>query len=357
MTGDSSTPHVRRPRYHGTHPRAFHEKYKELHPERYVDDVAKVTASGKTPAGSHRPIMVREVLDVLTLKPGQFAIDATLGYGGHASALLEAVLPGGRVLALDVDPVELRKTELRLRSRDARPEARDAGPESLIVRQSNFAALVRLLADESLPPADAVIADLGLSSMQIDDPARGFTYKRPGPLDLRMNPHRGEPASALLASLSAAKLARLLSENADQPDADRLAEVIVAHQSQRPITRTTELADAVRGAMQVGHRSSDDDTEISIRRVFQALRIAVNDEFGALQTFLRGLPQCLAPGGRVAILTFHSGEDRRVKRAFREGVSAGIYSSVAETVERASADERRANPRASSAKLRWAIRA
>ena len=350
MTDDSSTPHLRRPRYQGTHPRAFHEKYKELDPDRYAEDVAKVTASGKTPAGSHRPIMVREVLDVLALAPGQFAIDATLGYGGHASALLEAVQPGGRLLAIDVDPIEVRKAEVRLR-------ARAVTPESLIVRQGNFAALPRLLAEDSLPAADAVIADLGLSSMQIDDPARGFTYKRPGPLDLRMNPHRGHPASTLLASISAAKLTRLLDENADQPDAERLAEALVAHQSRCPITRTTELADAVREAVHAGPRSSGDEAETSIRRVFQALRIAVNDEFGALQTFLHGLPQCLAPGGRVAILTFHSGEDRRVKRALRDGASAGIYASVAETVGRATAEERRANPRAASAKLRWAIRA
>ena len=294
--------------------------------------------------------MVREILETLAPSPGQFAVDATLGYGGHASELLRAVLPGGRLLALDVDPLELPKAEARLR-------ALDVPPESLIVRRSNFAGLARLLADESLPQADVLLADLGLSSMQIDDPTRGFSYKRPGPLDLRMNPHRGQPASALLASLDVAKLAQLLDENADQPNAEWLADALVERQRLAPIVTTTELADAVRDVMPPTRGRGDDEVETSIRRVFQALRVAVNDEFGALQTFVRHLPDCLASGGRVAILTFHSGEDRRVKQAFKEGVRAGTYSRIAEDVTRASTEERRANPRSSSAKLRWAVRA
>lgn len=350
MTDETSQRHVRRPRYQGSHPRAFHEKYKELDSERYADDVARVLASGKTPAGTHRPIMVREILDILAPTPGQFGVDATLGYGGHASELLRAVLPGGRLLALDVDPVELPKTEARLR-------ALDIPPESLIVRRSNFAGLARLLTDESLPQADVLLADLGLSSMQIDDPTRGFTFKRPGPLDLRMNPQRGQPASALLASLDAAKLAQLLEENADEPDALWLANALVERQRLAPIVMTTELADAVREVMPSKRGRGDDEVETSIRRVFQALRVAVNDEFGALQTFLRQLPDCLASGGRVAMLTFHSGEDRRVKQAFKDGLRAGTYSRIADDVTRASSEERRANPRSSSAKLRWAVRA
>ena len=350
MTDETPGPHVRRPRYQGSHPRAFHEKYKELNPERYAEDVARVLSSGKTPAGTHRPVMVREVLDVLAPEPGQFAVDATIGYGGHALELLRALRPGGRLLALDVDPVELPKTEARLR-------ALDNPPESLIVRRGNFAGLARVLVDQSLPQADVVLADLGLSSMQMDDPTRGFTYKRPGPLDLRMNPQRGQPASGLLASLDAAKLARLLDENADQPNALWLADALVERQRLAPIVTTTELADAVREVMRPKRGRDDDEVETSIRRVFQALRVAVNDEFGALQAFLRQLPDCLASGGRVAILTFHSGEDRRVKQAFKEGVRAGVYRRIAEDVTRAGADERRANPRSSSAKLRWAIRA
>jgi 16S rRNA (cytosine1402-N4)-methyltransferase len=350
MTDELPKPHVRRPRYKGTHPRAFNEKYKERNPERYGAELEKVLASGKTPAGMHRPIMVREILEVLAPVPGDFAVDATLGYGGHAAALLQAVLPGGRLLALDVDPIELPKTESRLRA--------DAGADrALIVRRSNFAGLVRMLDEESLPPADVLLADLGLSSMQIDDPARGFTFKREGPLDLRMNPHRGQPASRLLASLDAARLTRMLEANADQPDAGLLAEALLERQRRAPIETTTALADAVRDALGSGHgRDGGEQVESSLRRVFQALRIEVNDEFGALDTFLRHLPACVKSGGRIAVLTFHSGEDRRVKQAFKAGAAEGVYDRIADEVTRASPEERHANPRAVPAKLRWAVR-
>lgn len=351
MADEAPKAHVRRPRYKGTHPRAFHDKYKELDPARYADAVAKVVASGKTPAGMHRPIMVREILERLAPAPGEFAVDCTLGYGGHAAELLQAVLPGGRLLALDVDPIELPRSEARLRARGV-PET------ALIVRRSNFAGLGQVLAEEGLPPADVLLADLGLSSMQIDDPSRGFTYKRPGPLDLRMNPQRGRPASALLASVSAAKLARVLELNADLPDADALAHHLVARQAVSAIRTTTDLADAVREALPPTgrRRGADDALDLSIRRVFQALRIEVNDEFGALDTFLRHLPDCVNAGGRIAILTFHSGEDRRVKQAFKAGLEAGVYATIASDVERASPEERQSNPRSSSAKLRWATR-
>jgi len=351
MSDSQPKPHVRRPRYRGTHPRKFQDKYKELSPDRYADDVAKVLASGKTPAGSHRPIMVREILEVLAPKAGELAVDATLGYGGHATELLNAVLPGGRLLGLDVDPIELPKTDARLRERGIPADA-------LIVCRCNFAGLLRVMAEQSLPPADVVLADLGLSSMQIDDPSRGFTYKSEGPLDLRMNPQRGQPASALLASLSVSRFTRMLEENADQPDAATLAERLLAHQHSAPIATTTALAAAVRAAVTEDRRHTrDDDVETSVRRVFQALRVAVNDEFGALQSFLHHLPECLAAGGRVAILTFHSGEDRRVKHAFRDGLQAGVYSRASDDVIRAGSEERRANPRSTSAKLRWAVRA
>ena len=351
MTDDPSRTHVRRPRYKGTNPREFAEKYKELDPDRYAADVARVMASGKTPAGMHRPIMVREMLEVLAPTPGALAVDATVGYGGHALPLLEAVLPGGRLLALDVDPIELPKTETRLR-------ARGLPPDALIVRRSNFAGLVRVLAAEQLPPADIILADLGVSSMQIDDPSRGFTFKRPGPLDLRMNPHRGQPASALLASVDAPTLGALLERNADQPDALALAHALLARQRMTPLTTTLGLAEAVRQSLaETRERGSDpEDPDTSVRRVFQALRVAVNDEFGALDAFLRHLPDCLAPGGRVAMLTFHSGEDRRVKQAFKEGVRSGVYARMSDGVIRATAEEHHANPRSSSAKLRWAVR-
>ncbi|MEO8257986.1 MAG: 16S rRNA (cytosine(1402)-N(4))-methyltransferase RsmH [Acidobacteriota bacterium] len=342
--------HRRRPRYSGSHPRAFHDKYKELDPDRYAGEIAKVMASGKTPAGMHRPIMVAEILAILAPRPGDFAVDATLGYGGHTAALLDAVLPGGRVLALDVDPIELPKTEARLR-------ARDIPADALLVRRSNFAGLSRLLAADNLPAADVVLADLGVSSMQLDDPARGFTFKRAGPLDLRMNPRRGQSAAALLDSIDATKLARLLEENADVPDSRTLAMAIVERQQRAPIATTTDLAEAVtrvRASRPAGRNAAGAGD--SVRRVFQALRIAVNDEFGALDAFLRLLPGCLAPGGRVAVLTFHSGEDRRVKQAFKEGADSGVFDRVNDEVVRAGPDERRANPRSAAAKLRWAHR-
>ena len=294
--------------------------------------MAKVLASGKTPAGTHRPIMVREILEVLRPQPGELAADCTVGYGGHAVAILTALQPGGRLVALDIDPIELPKTEARLR-------ALGFGPETFTTHLSNYAGLAKVLPE----PVDLVLADLGVSSMQLDDPERGFTFKHDGPLDLRMNPRRGKPASALLAMIDEDALARLLLENSDEPNAAALAQAIL----RKPVTTTGGLAAAVRSAR------GDDD---AVRRVFQALRIAVNDEFGALDAFLRNLPLCLKPGGRAAVLTFHSGEDRRVKKAFQAGERGGVYEEAAREVIRASAEERRANPRSSSAKLRWARR-
>ncbi|MCE9610514.1 MAG: 16S rRNA (cytosine(1402)-N(4))-methyltransferase RsmH [Chthoniobacter sp.] len=332
----------RRPRYAGKNPRKFSEKYKEHAPERYAADVEKVLARGKTPAGTHRPIMLREIMELLAPPPGATAVDATLGYGGHARELLAAIQPGGQLIAMDADPIELPKTEARLR-------ALGFPAESLLVRRMNFAGLAQLLATAAPDGADVILADLGVSSMQIDNPARGFTFKADGPLDLRMNPARGQSAAALLAGLSAAKLEKLLIESADEPHAALLARTLTG--APAPGT-TTALAAIIRAAV-----PREDDAELSVRRVFQALRIAVNDEFAALDTFLRHLPQCLKPGGRVAILTFHSGEDRRVKHAFKTGERNGLYAAVARDVIRPSADELHANPRSSSAKLRWARRA
>ena len=354
MTDDTPAPPAPRPprrvRYRGTNPRRFSEKYKEREPERYAGTVAKVAASGKTPAGSHRPVLVAEVLSVLDPKAGQIAVDATLGYGGHAEALLPRLLPGGRLIGLDVDPIERPRTEARLRSLGF-----DA--EVLSVRASNFAGLAKILAAEGLLAADLVLADLGVSSMQLDDPARGFTFKEDGPLDLRMNPGRGLPASALLARLGAVKLARLLRENSDEPHAEAIAAAVVEAGRREPVTTTARLASAVREALApLPQRVRDEEGTAPLSRVFQALRIAVNEEFTALDTFLAALPSCLAPGGRAAILTFHSGEDRRVKQAFRDGERAGLYASVSREVVRAGPEERRQNPRSSSAKLRWAVR-
>jgi len=344
---DAAPAHKRRPRYPGTNPRAFHLKYKELNPGQYASEVRKILASGKTPAGMHLPIMVDEVLRCLAPAAGDVAVDCTLGGGGHARAILERVRPGGRLIGLDVDPLELPRTEAHLR-------AAGFGPECFAARQGNFAGLAQALAAEGVTSADIVIADLGVSSMQLDNPDRGFSYKGVGPLDMRMNPSRGEPASALIARMSDAQLARVLDENADEPHALLIAGLL----KQQPLT-TTQAAERVVRVGLTGARPamSKADVKMSIRRTFQALRIAVNDEFAVLDALLRSLPRCLSPGGRVAIITFHSGEDRRVKKAFQAGYREGVYSDVADEVIRATKAETFANRRASSAKLRWAVRA
>ena len=334
--------HRRRVRYRGKNPRRFAEKYKEHNPEKYGDTIAQVLASGKTPAGAHRPIMVAEVLTVLVPKPGDVAIDATLGYGGHAAKLLERLQPGGRLLGLDIDPIELPKTEARLRTLGF-------GPETFTAHQSSFAGVPKILATASLSGADIVLADLGVSSMQLDDPTRGFSMKLQGPLDLRMNPSRGQAASALLQKMAAESLARFLEQNADEPKASILAHALAG----RKFESTTALAAAVREEFR---GCKEEERELAVRRVFQALRIAVNDEFSALESFLRQLPACMKPHGRIAIVTFHSGEDRRVKKSFADGRRSGFYDDISEAVIRPTATERHSNPRSASAKLRWARR-
>ncbi len=346
MSDDPPAPHVRRRRYPGRNPRAFHDKYKELNPERYQQDVERVLASGKTPAGTHIPIMVAEVLECLRPVPGDIAVDCTLGGGGHARAILERIAPAGRLIGLDADPIELPKTEARLRTAGF-------GPDVFVARTANFAGLPAALAEEGLTAADVVLADLGVSSMQFDNPDRGFSYKGVGPLDMRMNPGRGEPAFALVARLDEADLSRVLEENADEPYAALLARLLKQHQP-----GTTHAAERIlRTGLAAEHpRLDKTDIKMSVRRTFQALRIAVNDEFGTLDALLRSLPQCLAPGGRAAFLTFHSGEDRRVKKAFQAGLRGGVYAAVADEVIRSTKDETFANRRAASAKLRWAVR-
>jgi len=330
----------RRARYQGTHPRQFQEKYKELDPGRHAGELEKVRERGHTPAGTHRPICVREILEVLDPRPGEVGLDATLGYGGHAQELLARLAPGGRLYGIDVDPLELPRTEARLR-------ALGFTEEVLVLRRMNFAGLPGLLPESGA--LDFILADLGVSSMQIDNPARGFTYKADGPLDLRLNPNRGRPASALLRALSLEQLADLLTELSDEPHARAIAQALHG----QPVESTRQLAALVRQAL----GNAEDDLRGSLQRTFQALRIAVNDELGALDQFLAQLPAALKPGGRVAILTFHSGEDRRVKKAFQAGLREGVYGRIAPDPIRPSAEERRANPRSSSAKLRWAVKA
>jgi 16S rRNA (cytosine1402-N4)-methyltransferase len=340
---DEPVPHRRRPRYPGKNPRRFEHKYKELDPAGHPETVAKVLAAGKTPAGSHVPIMVREILEVLQPQPGGIAVDCTLGHGGHARALLERLSPGGHLFGLDVDPLERPRTEALLRRTGF-------GPDVFTTHQGNFAGLPSVLAAHGHSGADLILADLGVSSMQLDQPARGFSTKLAGPLDMRMNPARGATASQWLEKVSPQKLAAVLTDHADEPRAAEIAPALAG----RSFALTTDLAAAIRAALR---QQPAEESEQSVRRVFQAIRIAVNEEFSALDAFLRVLPSCLNLGGRVAILTFHSGEDRRVKHAFRVAHQTGLYSEIARDVIRPTAEERRANPRSTSAKLRWAVRA
>ncbi len=334
------TPHKRRKRYSGRNPRRFEDKYKEHGGD--AATIAKVIASGKTPVGTHRPIMVAEILEALTPKPGDIAVDCTLGYGGHTQEILAKILPGGKLLGLDQDPLQLPKTESRLRGLGF-------GEDVFTAHRSNFAGLPQVLAAQNISGADMILADLGVSSMQIDDPTRGFSVKLDGPLDMRMNPQRSQPASALLEKIKPDALALMLEEFSDEPHAAQLAPLLAG----KSFTTTLQLASAIRAALP---RAGRDEVDLTVRRVFQALRIAVNDEFSALDTLLRHLPTCLKPGGRVAILTFHSGEDRRVKKAFAAGYDAGIYAVISEVI-RPTPEERNSNPRSAPAKLRWAIRA
>ena len=341
--------HKRRVRYKGTHPRNFREKYKELDPEKYQADVEKIIQSGKTPAGTHIPIMVDEILEVLDIRPGQIGYDATLGYGGHTRKMLEKLEGQGHLYATDVDPIESKKTRKRL-------EAAGYGPDILTIRRMNFADL-----DQVAPGVqfDFVLADLGVSSMQIDNPERGFTFKYDGPLDLRLDPTSGVSAAERLRELDQEELTAMLVENSDEPYADRIAKAIMrVYQRGGSVDTTKQLAAIIENALSFLPPAERKETvKKSCQRTFQALRIDVNSEFEVLYAFLEKLPGVLKPGGRAAILTFHSGEDRLVKKAFKQQLKEGVYSAISEEVTRPSAEECFRNPRARSTKLRWAIRA
>ncbi len=340
----------RRVRYKGTHPKSFKDKYKELQPEQYAQDIEKVMQQGRTPAGMHRSICVDEIMEFLQITPGQVGLDATLGYGGHSLEMLKRLVPGGKLYATDVDPYELPRTRDRLASYGF-------GPDVLVIKKMNFSEIDQI-ADEA-GPLNFVLADLGVSSMQIDNPERGFSFKVEGPLDLRLNPKSGKSAAALLLSTSMDELEELLIENSDEPYADSIAKAISYKISKGvEIATTTQLQEVIKDALKfLPQHTRKEEIKKSCQRCFQALRIAVNDEFGVLDKFLEKLPDALAPGGRVAILSFHSGEDRRVKKSFQRLFHDGDYSEIASGPIRPTAQESNANPRARSAKLRWAIKA
>jgi 16S rRNA (cytosine1402-N4)-methyltransferase len=348
--GNQEQKHQRRVRYKGTHPKTFKEKYKELQPEKYADDVAKVIQKGNTPAGMHRSICVNEILEFLQINPGQTGLDATLGYGGHTLEMLKCLDSKGHLYALDVDPIELPRTRERLKHLGY-------GSEILTIKHMNFSNIDQIYLESG--PLNFILADLGVSSMQIDNPERGFTFKSEGPLDLRLNPEKGISAAERLKTISQDELEGMLLENADEPNSKTIARAIVSKiKKGTDISTTTELQQVIKDALKfIPEKNRNDEIKKACQRCFQALRIDVNSEFEALYEFLEKLPSVLADGGRVAILSFHSGEDRLVKKSFQHFFREGVYREVAPNVIRPSAEECNSNPRARSAKLRWAIKA
>ena len=319
--------HKRRVRYSGTHPRSYKEKYKEHNPEKYADTIEKVIQKGGTPAGMHISIMVNEILDFLQIKPGQTGLDATLGYGGHTKAMLKCLNGQGHIYALDVDPIESAKTKERL-------AAQGFGEDILTVRLQNFADL-DLVVKETGKKFDFILADL------------------------RMNPLKGVSAAQRLKEVTQEELEGMLVENADEPYAAEIAATVMKwFKNGKTIETTTHMKQVIEQALvYVPKADRDEAVKKSCARTFQALRIDVNSEFEVLYTFLEKLPEVLASNGRVAILTFHSGEDRLVKRSFKELAAAGVYSDVSKDVIRPSAEECFRNSRAKSTKMRWAIKA
>ncbi|MEM1484858.1 16S rRNA (cytosine(1402)-N(4))-methyltransferase RsmH [Oscillospiraceae bacterium PP1C4] len=342
--------HERRVRYQGTHPRNYKEKYKELQPEKYADTVAKIIQKGNTPAGMHISICVKEILEFLQIKPGQTGLDATLGYGGHTLEMLKCLESKGHMYALDVDPIELVKTRERL-------EHLGYGSDILTTKHLNFANIDQVAAEAG--SFDFVLADLGISSMQIDNPDRGFSYKKEGPLDLRLNPEKGISAAERLRNITQEELQGMLIENADEPYAEVISSAIISEiKNGTDISTTTKLQQIIGDALNfIPVVKRNDMIKKSCQRTFQALRIDVNSEFEVLYTFLEKLPSVLAKDGRVAILTFHSGEDRLVKKSFKQLLREGVYKEISTEVIRPSAEECNMNSRARSAKMRWAIKA
>ena len=342
--------HKRRVSYSGTHPRTYKEKYKEHQPEKYADTISKVISKGSTPAGMHISIMVKEILDFLDIKPGQQGLDATLGYGGHTKEMLKCLNGKGHIYGLDVDPIESAKTKERL-------EKQGFGEDILTVKLMNFKDIDKVA--EEAGKFDFILADLGVSSMQIDNPDRGFSYKVEGPLDLRLNPQKGISAAERIRNISGEELTGMLIENADEPYAEEIADAVVTRQKRgEKIVTTKDLQRVIEEALSFLPKGEQKEAvKKSCQRTFQALRIDVNQEYEVLYEFLEKLPRVLASGGRVAILTFHSGEDRLVKKSFKRFLKEGEYAEVSKDVIRPSQEECVKNPRARSTKMRWAIKA
>ena len=304
----------------------------------------------RTPVGTHRPVMVEPVMRWLDPKPGEVAVDCTLGYGGHAEALLARLGPAGRLIGLDVDASQLATTAARLAG----------SPTPLSVHAANFSSLADVLAGEHLDAVDVILADLGVSSMQVDDPQRGISYAHEGPLDMRMDPKLTRTGADLLASLSEADLSAALRELSHEGDHQRIAQFVVAQRQADPIRTTGQLVRLVLSAKNLTKHSWQRQASYfdphPAARTFQALRILVNDELGHLQRLLEQAPRLLKPGGRIGIISFQPGEDSLVKRWFARHQASGLYAAISGRPTQPTPREQRANPRSASALFRWAKR-
>ena len=337
---EGQQPHKRRVRYKGRYPKKFEEKYKELQPEKYQDTIQHVMQKGNTPAGMHISIMVKEIIDFLEIKPGQIGFDATLGYGGHTKAMLQCLQGQGHMYATDVDHEEAAKTKKRL-------EDLGFGEDILTIKLQNFCTVDEIA--KEVGGFDFLLADLGVSSMQIDNPKRGFSFKADGPLDLRLNQEAGISAAERLEHITRDELAGMLYENSDEPYCEELAKAITDEiRKGNHMNTTTKLRQVIEKTLDfLPEKEKKETIKKTCQRTFQALRIDVNRE---------KLPGALKPGGRAAILTFHSGEDKLVKKALKAGYKEGIYSDYSRDVIRPSAQECAQNGRARSTKMRWAIK-
>lgn len=289
-------------------------------------------------------MLLRQVLEALDPQPGGIFVDCTAGLGGHSAAILERIASGGMLVALDMDAGNLELARRKLEEVGGRFE----------LRHTNFAALPTILTELGIDRVDGVLADLGVASPQIDNPARGFSYRQPGPLDMRMDPTRGQPASALLAKMSQKDLAAALLDLGDEEDAGKIAQLVAERRQRHPIETTQELMAIVCEARDFTLKRAAGAKLHPAARTFQALRMLVNRELPNLQRLLTILPDVLKPGGTAGIISFHSGEDRMVKRAFKEGLERGVYAEIAPEPVTADEAEIMANGRSRSAKLRWA---
>jgi len=328
----------------------------------------------------HIPVLIDPVLKFLAPQAGQTFVDCTLGLGGHSAAILQRIAPGGRLVAIDFDPVNIALARSQLEATGATvtthpvdipasrqavvatpfpiPLSAPAHPPAHLANadlfHTNFAGVPGVLQELGIERVDGLLADIGVASTQIDDPARGFSYRQPGPLDMRMDPTRGQPASALLARISERELAEAILQFGDETDAPEIASLIVRRRKEKPILTTQDLMTIVCEARDFTIERGAGAKLHPAARTFQALRILVNRELANLERLLTVLPSVLKPGGVAVIISFHSGEDRTVKQSFREGLREGIYSEISPEPVIADETEQRVNPRSRSAKLRWA---